>query len=66
MNVKPLMFAIANAQLTELAMKNIREDQQGFNSVYMLDWEQGVPATNSSTGMWLPFSCSPKIDCWWW
>jgi DNA-directed RNA polymerase subunit beta' len=24
----------ANAQLTELAMKNIREDQQGFNSVY--------------------------------
>jgi DNA-directed RNA polymerase subunit beta' len=26
----------ANAQLTELAMKNIREDQQGFNSVYMM------------------------------
>ena len=25
-----------NAQLTELAMKNIREDQQGFNSVYMM------------------------------
>jgi DNA-directed RNA polymerase subunit beta' len=24
----------ANAQLTELAMKNIREDQQGFNSVH--------------------------------
>jgi DNA-directed RNA polymerase subunit beta' len=23
----------ANAQLTELAMKNIREDQQGFNCV---------------------------------
>jgi DNA-directed RNA polymerase subunit beta' len=22
--------------LTELAMKNIREDQQGFNSVYMM------------------------------
>jgi DNA-directed RNA polymerase subunit beta' len=27
---------LANAQLTELAMKNIREDQQGFNSVYMM------------------------------
>ncbi|WP_394751231.1 DNA-directed RNA polymerase subunit beta' [Spongiimicrobium salis] len=25
-----------NAQLTELAMKRIREDQQGFNSVYMM------------------------------
>jgi DNA-directed RNA polymerase subunit beta' len=25
-----------NALLTELAMKNIREDQQGFNSVYMM------------------------------
>jgi DNA-directed RNA polymerase subunit beta' len=23
-----------SAMLTELAMKNIREDQQGFNSVY--------------------------------
>src|SRR5690606_19802400 len=25
-----------NAMLTELAMKNIREDKQGFNSVYMM------------------------------
>jgi DNA-directed RNA polymerase subunit beta' len=27
------VWTSANAQLTELAMKNIREDQQGFNSV---------------------------------
>src|SRR6478609_6977146 len=30
------VWTSANAQLTELAMKNIREDQQGFNSVYMM------------------------------
>jgi len=30
------IWTSANAQLTELAMKNIREDQQGFNSVYMM------------------------------
>jgi DNA-directed RNA polymerase subunit beta' len=30
------VWILQNAQLTELAMKNIR-DQQGFNSVYMLD-----------------------------
>jgi DNA-directed RNA polymerase subunit beta' len=30
------VWTATNAQLTELAMKNIREDQQGFNSVYMM------------------------------
>jgi DNA-directed RNA polymerase subunit beta' len=30
------IWTSANAELTELAMKNIREDQQGFNSVYMM------------------------------
>src|SRR5436190_7297420 len=30
------IWTSANAQLTELPMKNIREDQQGFNSVYMM------------------------------
>ncbi|APT23542.1 DNA-directed RNA polymerase subunit beta' [Flavobacterium columnare NBRC 100251 = ATCC 23463] len=30
------IWTSANAQLTEAAMKNIREDQQGFNSVYMM------------------------------
>jgi DNA-directed RNA polymerase subunit beta' len=30
------IWTSANALLTELAMKNIREDQQGFNSVYMM------------------------------
>ncbi|WMW78335.1 DNA-directed RNA polymerase subunit beta' [Flavobacterium sp. 20NA77.7] len=30
------VWTSTNAQLTELAMKNIREDQQGFNSVYMM------------------------------
>ncbi|MFY7811341.1 MAG: DNA-directed RNA polymerase subunit beta', partial [Flavobacterium sp.] len=30
------VWTSANALLTELSMKNIREDQQGFNSVYMM------------------------------
>lgn len=30
------VWTSTNATLTELAMKNIREDQQGFNSVYMM------------------------------
>ena len=30
------VWTSANATLTELAMKRIREDQQGFNSVYMM------------------------------
>jgi len=30
------VWTATNAQLTELAMKNIREDQQGFNSVFMM------------------------------
>ncbi|CAM4118512.1 DNA-directed RNA polymerase subunit beta' [Flavobacterium jumunjinense] len=30
------IWTSANAELTELAMKNIREDQQGFNSVFMM------------------------------
>ncbi len=30
------VWTSANAKLTEFAMKNIREDQQGFNSVYMM------------------------------
>ena len=30
------VWTTTNAQLTELAMKRIREDQQGFNSVYMM------------------------------
>ena len=30
------MWTSSNAALTELAMKRIREDQQGFNSVYMM------------------------------
>jgi len=30
------VWTSANAKLTEYAMKNIREDQQGFNSVYMM------------------------------
>lgn len=30
------VWTSTNAMLTELAMKNIREDQQGFNSVYMM------------------------------
>ena len=30
------VWTSTNAQLTELAMKRIREDQQGFNSVYMM------------------------------
>lgn len=30
------VWTSTNAHLTELAMKNIREDQQGFNSVYMM------------------------------
>ena len=30
------IWTSANAELTELSMKRIREDQQGFNSVYMM------------------------------
>ena len=30
------VWTSTNAELTELAMKRIREDQQGFNSVYMM------------------------------
>jgi DNA-directed RNA polymerase subunit beta' len=30
------VWTATNAQLTELSMKNIREDQQGFNSVFMM------------------------------
>ena len=30
------VWTSSNAALTELAMKRIREDQQGFNSVYMM------------------------------
>ncbi|MHC5308943.1 DNA-directed RNA polymerase subunit beta' [Myroides sp. LJL116] len=30
------VWTSTNAMLTELAMKNIREDKQGFNSVYMM------------------------------
>jgi len=30
------IWTSTNAQLTELSMKRIREDQQGFNSVYMM------------------------------
>ena len=30
------IWTATNAQLTELSMKRIREDQQGFNSVYMM------------------------------
>ncbi|MDT7827814.1 DNA-directed RNA polymerase subunit beta' [Pricia sp. S334] len=30
------VWTSTNAQLTEMAMKRIREDQQGFNSVYMM------------------------------
>ena len=30
------VWTSTNAQLTELSMKRIREDQQGFNSVYMM------------------------------
>lgn len=30
------VWTSTNAMLTELAMKRIREDQQGFNSVYMM------------------------------
>ena len=30
------VWTSANATLTELAMKNISEDQQGFNSVFMM------------------------------
>lgn len=30
------VWTTTNAQLTELSMKRIREDQQGFNSVYMM------------------------------
>ena len=30
------VWTATNAQLTELSMKRIREDQQGFNSVYMM------------------------------
>ncbi|WP_372474464.1 DNA-directed RNA polymerase subunit beta' [Capnocytophaga sp. ARDL2] len=30
------IWTSTNAQLTELAMRNISEDQQGFNSVYMM------------------------------
>lgn len=30
------VWTSTNAMLTELAMKRIREDKQGFNSVYMM------------------------------
>ena len=30
------IWTSTNAELTELSMKRIREDQQGFNSVYMM------------------------------
>ena len=30
------VWTSTNATLTELSMKRIREDQQGFNSVYMM------------------------------
>ena len=30
------VWTATNAELTELSMKNIREDQQGFNSVFMM------------------------------
>jgi hypothetical protein len=55
-----------NAQLTELAMKN-REDQQGFNSVYMmLDSGARVQRTNSSVNWYAWFDGCLKINCWWW
>jgi DNA-directed RNA polymerase subunit beta' len=47
-------------QLTELAMKNIREDQQGFNSVYMmLDSGARVPKNKSSVN-WYAWFDKPK------
>jgi DNA-directed RNA polymerase subunit beta' len=45
---KLLCLTSANAQLTELAMKNIREDQQGFNSVYMMLNSGKVPKNKLS------------------
>ena len=30
------IWTSTNAELTELSMKRIREDQQGFNSVFMM------------------------------
>jgi DNA-directed RNA polymerase subunit beta' len=49
------VWTSANAQLT-LAMKNIREDQQGFNSVYMmLDSGAGFQRTNSSVNWYAWF-----------
>jgi DNA-directed RNA polymerase subunit beta' len=49
------VWTSANAQLT-LAMKNIREDQQGFNSVYMmLDSGARVQRTNSSVNWYAWF-----------
>jgi hypothetical protein len=46
---------ICNAQLTELAMKTLEEDQQGFNSVYMMLLEQGFQRTNSSVNWYAWF-----------
>jgi DNA-directed RNA polymerase subunit beta' len=61
------VWTSANAQLTELAMKNIREDQQGFNSVYMM-LDSGARGSKEQirqlTGM--RGLMAKKIDCWWW
>ncbi len=58
-----------NAELTELSMKRIREDQQGFNSVYMM-LDSGARGSKEQirqlTGMRGLMAKPKKSNCRWW
>ena len=62
------VWTSTNATLTELAMKNISEDQQGFNSVYMmLILEHEVLRADSSAyGNAGSNGQAKEIKCWRW
>ena len=57
-----------NAELTELSMKRIREDQQGFNSVYMM-LDSGARGSKEQirqlTGMRGLMAKPKKSSSWW-
>jgi DNA-directed RNA polymerase subunit beta' len=54
--------------IDRISNENIREDQQGFNSVYMM-LDSGARGSKEQirqlTGM-RGLMISLKIDCWWW
>jgi DNA-directed RNA polymerase subunit beta' len=63
------IWTSTNAMLTELAMKRISEDQQGFNSVYMM-LDSGARGSKEQirqlTGMRGLMAKPKKIKCWRW